>query len=68
MRRRGFFYAAMRDRVRIPQVGLGIHVDGNAQTYRKAPPRLGEDSDEVFRTWLDMNFDECETLRHDGVI
>jgi len=68
LRRRGFFYAAMRDGVRIPQVGLGIHVDGNAQTYRKAPPRLGEDSDEVLRTWLDMNSDERETLRHDGVI
>lgn len=68
LHRRGFFYAATRDGVRIPQVGLGIHVDGNAQTYRKAPPRLGEDSDDVLRTWLDMNVDEREKLRHDGVI
>lgn len=68
LRDRGFFYAAERGGARIPQVGLGIHFDGNAHTYRKAPPRLGEDSDSVLSSWLDMQPDECDRLREDGVI
>ena len=68
LRRRGFFYAIERGETPIPQVGLGIHVDGNAHTYRKAPPRLGEDSEHVLRTWLDMPTDEYQRLRDEGVV
>jgi len=68
LRERGFFYAATRNGTRIPQVGLGIHVDGNASTFRKAPPRLGEDSQDVLHSWLDMSADEYQSLRSDGII
>ncbi|WP_250495119.1 CoA transferase [Caballeronia sp. GAWG1-1] len=67
LRRRGFFFAAPLGETRIPQVGLGIHVDGNAHTFRKAPPRLGEDSEQVLRTWLDMDAGEYDTLKQAGV-
>jgi len=67
LRRRGFFYEIEQGETRIPQVGLGIHVDGNAHTYRKAPPRLGEDSETVLRTWLDIQTDEYQRLRDEGV-
>ena len=40
---RGLFYSALApDARRIPQVGLGIGIDGNRSTYRSAPPLLGE--------------------------
>ncbi|GJH27030.1 CaiB/BaiF CoA-transferase family protein [Caballeronia novacaledonica] len=67
LRSRGFFYSAPFGETHIPQVGLGIHVDGNARTFRKAPPRLGEDSERVLRTWLDMDAEEYDRLRRDGV-
>jgi crotonobetainyl-CoA:carnitine CoA-transferase CaiB-like acyl-CoA transferase len=31
----------------VPQVGLGIRIDGAAATARSAPPALGEHSDEL---------------------
>lgn len=65
---RGFFYAIEQGDSYIPQVGLGIHVDGNAHTYRKAPPRLGEDSESVLHEWLDMPPDEYLRLRNNGVV
>src|SRR5574340_1081577 len=40
--RRGLFYSVAQGASRVPQVGLGIRVDGNARTFRKAPPGLGE--------------------------
>jgi crotonobetainyl-CoA:carnitine CoA-transferase CaiB-like acyl-CoA transferase len=67
LRQRGFFYEIKQGETRIPQVGLGIHVDGNAHTFRKAPPRLGEDSESVLRTWLDMQPDEYHALQQDGL-
>lgn len=68
LRERGFFYAIRKGETQIPQVGLGIHVDGNAHTFRKAPPRLGEDSENVLRTWLDIDGEEFQTLRQNGVV
>jgi crotonobetainyl-CoA:carnitine CoA-transferase CaiB-like acyl-CoA transferase len=65
---RGFFYAVKHGENRIPQVGLGIHIDGASHTFRKAPPRLGEDNEHVLRTWLEIDGDEFEGLRRDGVI
>jgi crotonobetainyl-CoA:carnitine CoA-transferase CaiB-like acyl-CoA transferase len=66
--RRGFFYAVAQGEHRIPQVGLGIHVDGAAQTFRKAPPRLGEDNEHVLRDWLDLDGDDFDELRQAGAI
>ncbi|MGF3919765.1 CoA transferase, partial [Staphylococcus aureus] len=68
LRRRGFFYAVPRGDAQIPQVGLGIHVDGNSHTFRKPPPRLGEDSQDVLRAWLDIEADTLRQLKEDGIV
>lgn len=68
LRRRGLFYAAYRDGHPVPQVGLGIHVDGSAATYRTAPPRLGEHSETVLRTWLALDDEALNALRGAGIV
>src|SRR4051812_15491868 len=39
---RGLLYTATAGGRRVPQVGLGIGIDGVNATYRSAPPKLGE--------------------------
>lgn len=65
---RGLFYSAQRNGFPIPQVGLGIQFDGNNQTYRKAPPRLGEDTRAVFASWLGWSEDKIEQLGAAGLL
>ncbi len=52
---RGLFFVAKRGDTALPQVGLGIRFDGNANTYRKAPPLLGEDTKDVLSSWLGLD-------------
>jgi hypothetical protein len=33
----------------VPQIGLGIHIDGAASRPRSAPPRLGQHQSEICR-------------------
>lgn len=66
--RRGLFYSAMQGESRIPQVGLGIRVDGNPQTFRKPPPRLGEDTEAVLRAWLNLEDAEIAQLRQSNTV
>jgi crotonobetainyl-CoA:carnitine CoA-transferase CaiB-like acyl-CoA transferase len=47
LQRRGLFYALDDNGRLVPQVGLGIRIDGAAATARSAPPALGEHSDEL---------------------
>jgi crotonobetainyl-CoA:carnitine CoA-transferase CaiB-like acyl-CoA transferase len=47
---RGLFYTDTANGRRIPQVGLGIGVDGSNASYRTPPPKLGEHTDEVLRS------------------
>lgn len=54
---RGLFYTAEAGGRRIPQVGLGIGIDGASSTWRRPPPKLGEHSAEVLREWL--GYDEA---------
>ena len=52
---RGLFFSIRRvdgEGSPVPQVGLGVHVDGSATCYRLPPPRLGEHSDAVIQDWL----------------
>ena len=58
---RGLFYADRADGRRIPQVGLGIAVDGTSSTYRLPPPRLGEHTEEVLRELL--GYDDAAIAR-----
>jgi crotonobetainyl-CoA:carnitine CoA-transferase CaiB-like acyl-CoA transferase len=65
---RGLFYTDRSNGRRIPQVGLGIGVDGNNASYRSAPPRLGEHTDEVLRSVLGYDESEVARLRADRVV
>lgn len=45
---RGLFYALQDESGRcVPQIGLGIRVDGACNIARSAPPRLGEHNEEI---------------------
>jgi crotonobetainyl-CoA:carnitine CoA-transferase CaiB-like acyl-CoA transferase len=47
LRDRGLFFALQDESGRtVPQVGLGIHIDGEWSVPRSAPPRLGQHTDE----------------------
>lgn len=48
----GFLYATREQGRVVPQVGLGIRIDGSGNTFRGNPPRLGEHTEEVLREWL----------------
>jgi crotonobetainyl-CoA:carnitine CoA-transferase CaiB-like acyl-CoA transferase len=65
---RGLFYTDRSNGRRIPQVGLGIGVDGNNASYRSAPPKLGEHTDEVLRSVLGYDESEVARLRADRVV
>ena len=67
LRRRGFLYGFDRAGERVPQVGLGIAVDGRSEGCR-LPPRLGADNDAIFQNWLGLSAAEHAVLAADGVI
>lgn len=53
LRARGMFFALSADGCTVPQVGLGIRLDGADSTPRRPPPRLGEHTEDVLRDWLE---------------
>ncbi|KRB70598.1 CaiB/BaiF CoA transferase family protein [Noviherbaspirillum sp. Root189] len=65
---RGLFYATRRNGVAVPQVGLGIRFNGNFNTHRKDPPRLGEDTRQAFHTWLGWDDDAIQKLDDAGLL
>ncbi len=60
---RGLIYAADAGGRRVPQVGLGIGIDGSNATYRLPPPRLGEHTAAVLRDWLGYDAQAVASLR-----
>jgi len=52
--RQGFLYQVQTANGFVPQVGLGIAIDGKTAVHRKSPPMLGEDTDEILNAWLDL--------------
>jgi crotonobetainyl-CoA:carnitine CoA-transferase CaiB-like acyl-CoA transferase len=60
---RGLFYAIEARGKRIPQVGSGITVDDNGDSYRSPPPALGEHTDGVLAEWLGYDAARIEALR-----
>jgi crotonobetainyl-CoA:carnitine CoA-transferase CaiB-like acyl-CoA transferase len=65
---RGLLFSAKRDGASVPQVGLGIQFDRNNRTYRKAPPRLGEDTHAVLSSWLGWGDGEIQELDTSGLL
>ena len=50
--RRGLFYTDRANERRVPQVGLGIHVDGSSCELSPAAAAAGQHTEEVLREWL----------------
>ena len=44
---RGLFYSVAGEGRTVPQIGLGIQVDGRPSMARRAPPLLGDDTEEI---------------------
>ena len=65
---RGLFYNGHAPGRRIPQVGLGIGVDGCDGSYRLPPPRLGEHTSTVLQQWLAYDEEKIATLSEQRVI
>ena len=65
---RGMLYSVAAFGTRIPQVGLGIRVDGSSETYRLAPPGLGEHTDAVLREQLGLDAAQLARLREQHLI
>lgn len=65
---RGLLYADRAGGRSIPQVGLGIGVDGTSSSYRLPPPRLGEHTAEVLGALPDYGAEAVEKLRSANVI
>jgi len=65
---RGMFFAIRDGSSLVPQVGLGIHIDGYDAGYRSAPPGLGQDTDTVFQSLLGYDEDRIKMLRRAKVI
>jgi crotonobetainyl-CoA:carnitine CoA-transferase CaiB-like acyl-CoA transferase len=65
---RGLFYCLDDGERHVPQVGIGIRIDGSAATARRMPPRLGEHSEDILRELLDYNDARIEALRRQAII
>jgi crotonobetainyl-CoA:carnitine CoA-transferase CaiB-like acyl-CoA transferase len=66
---RGLFYtAAGPGGRRIPQVGLGIGIDGARSTYRSAPPLLGEHTSALLKRLLGYDEQRISELREAHLI
>jgi crotonobetainyl-CoA:carnitine CoA-transferase CaiB-like acyl-CoA transferase len=70
--------AARQMRIRLPHetasfgyvdlIGNPLKLSETPVRYSKQPPRLGEDTDHVLKTFFDFNDQEIETLRTQGIL
>jgi len=66
---RGLFYTLeAEDGRRIPQVGLGIHLDGDAAVATHGPPRFGQHSQSILSDELHYSMDRIEKLLNAGTV
>ncbi|MGH8666265.1 MAG: CaiB/BaiF CoA transferase family protein, partial [Burkholderiales bacterium] len=68
LRERGVVYRLEHDGRAIPQVGLGIQVDGVSAGIRLAPPRLGEHTESVLSEMLGYDGKRIDQLRSAGLV
>jgi crotonobetainyl-CoA:carnitine CoA-transferase CaiB-like acyl-CoA transferase len=55
LRERGMFYRVRVDDSSVPQIGTGIQIDGKVNALRSVPPRLGEHTDAILQSLLEMS-------------
>ena len=65
---RGLFFTDRSRERRIPQVGLGINIDGTSSSYRLPPPRLGEHTEQILVSWLGYDAAQIARLRQDRIL
>ncbi len=65
---RQLFYALPGAEDPIPQVGLGIRIDGSASGAARPPPRLGEHGDAILAEWAGYDAQRITALRAEGII
>ncbi|MFJ4052955.1 CaiB/BaiF CoA transferase family protein [Pseudomonas sp. NPDC089743] len=65
---RELFFQIPRNGHALPQVGLGIHLDGKAAGYFAAPPRLGEHTEQILQGCLGYDEQRLAELRKRNVI
>lgn len=68
LQERGVVYRLEADGRAIPQVGLGIRVDGTEAGVRMAPPRLGEHTDSVLSGLLGYDGERIAALRRNRIV
>jgi crotonobetainyl-CoA:carnitine CoA-transferase CaiB-like acyl-CoA transferase len=68
LRERGVIYRIEKDGRAIPQVGLGIRVDGAEAGVRVMPPLLGEHTDALLGDLLGYDAARIAALRAGGVV
>ena len=68
LRSRGMLYSIPAFGTWVPQVGLGIGVDGSSHTFRLPPPRLGEHTQAVLSEDLGLGETELDELRAQNII
>lgn len=65
---RGLFYRLGQGSCSVPQVGLGIQIDGAPSAPRLPPPRLGADTKDILQGWLSYSAEQIENLRTSEII
>ncbi len=68
MRNRGLFYAVDDAGIALPQVGLGITVDGEVAGCAIVPQRLGQDTDRVLAEILKYDEKRIASLKQEQLI
>ena len=65
---RGLYFATEGDGEPVPQVGFGVHVDGQDAGYRSPPPDLGQHTNEVLQEILGYDDEKVAALRDQNII
>jgi crotonobetainyl-CoA:carnitine CoA-transferase CaiB-like acyl-CoA transferase len=65
---RGLIFTLTDGSRQVPQVGLGIHVNGEAATPRSLPPSIGADTDAVLNEFLGFDAGRIAALRGSNTI
>ena len=63
-----FFYKSDSGYGEVPQVGLGITIDGKHHVHRKAPPTLGEDTEAILRERLKLSPAQITQLQQAKIV